>query len=158
MSDAISADTEDLAAIADDRVRVVRVRGEDIEVRPLTLRRLVKFAPHARKLVDALNAQLENSAVAPSDALAGIPLNDVIGLVHAHTETLVAALAAAIDKPEDWLWDADLDDLTALTTSVFATNLDFFSRRLLPRLLGAAGELADAAGALRGRGQTPSPH
>lgn len=127
-----SPEVEEFEVIAPQRERVVRFRGEDLTVRPVTIRQLAGFAPHARPLVAAVNERFAGLELSEEAILGAVNLDLVLSLVENYSEHVIGAVAAATGKPADWIADGNPDEFLELTVAVIAVNTDFFVRRLLP--------------------------
>jgi hypothetical protein len=146
--DDVSRETPDeMEVIASTRIRVVECRGESVEVKPLTIGQLPRFVKAVRPLL-----------VVHADTIAadGFSLDMAVGMVESHADQLVAAIAVATGRPAAWINETTLDEFTELATAVFAVNLDFFVRRLLPSLARNVTDLAGHIPELNGSGRTPS--
>lgn len=146
---------EDLELLAPRRARVVRFRGEDIEITPLTVRQLADFAPHARPLVQAVNDSLSGVELSKEGLAEAINLTAILGLIESHTDNVLSAASAATGKPKDWLGDGTPDEFLELVTAVVAVNIDFFARRLLPAIARNVSVVYTLIGS-SGGGPTPS--
>lgn len=104
----VATDLEDLAPAP---IRV-RAGGESIDVLPLTVGQI---PPLAR-------------------TLKGIDLDfsNVFGLLEAHGERLVEAVALCINRPVEWVGALPADEFIELAAHVLEVNAHFFGRRVLP--------------------------
>jgi hypothetical protein len=66
---------------------------------------------------------------------------DWLGIVTQHGDSLLAAIAIAARKPQDWVEALSLDDAITLATALFEVNADFFVQRVVPTLQQAAGRI-----------------
>jgi hypothetical protein len=81
------------------------------------------------------------SAIKPfSDQLMADQI-DWLGIVTQHGDSLLAAIAIAARKPQDWVEALSLDDAITLATALFEVNADFFVQRVVPTLQQAAGRI-----------------
>lgn len=105
--------------ILDPAPRVMVVRSERLEIRPLTLRKL----PEMARLVEPVAPSVMGITALPEgDEL----LELVAGLLKVHSDALPRAVALAIDRPAKWVALADVCEFTALAVAVLAINRDFF--------------------------------
>jgi hypothetical protein len=136
------------------RKRTVQVRGETIEVSPMTVRRIRDFLPHARPLMATVNGLLEQVVKTRSlDEL--LKAQTLMTLIEQHGEHVVKATAAAVGREAAWIDDAMPDELLELVTAVVSVNLDFFVRRLIPNGEASVRDLG-ATLRLLGVGRTAS--
>jgi len=98
--------------------REVTVGGETVQVGALKMRQLSRVARHASGLVKFFKGE-------------GI---DFEGLLTEGAEDLIAALAAATDKPIEWIGELNLDETVRLTRTVVEVNADFFAQTVLPEI------------------------
>ena len=81
------------------------------------------------------------SAIKPfSDQLMADQI-DWLGIITQHGDSLLAAIAIAARKPQDWVEALSLDDAITLATALFEVNADFFVQRVVPTLQQAAGRI-----------------
>jgi hypothetical protein len=81
------------------------------------------------------------SAIKPfSDQLMAEQI-DWLGIITQHGDSLLAAIAIAARKPQDWVEALSLDDAITLATALFEVNADFFVQRVVPTLQQAAGRI-----------------
>lgn len=120
----------------------ITVRGETLQLSPLTIRQIPKFAraiqPGFAKLAIAADALLDGSPLGPQEW---------VDLLADHGDSLIDAAAVATGKPIEWLDTLDPADFLALVTGIVQVNADFFAQRLAPTLTAAARN---------GAGATPS--
>ncbi len=62
---------------------------------------------------------------------------DIMNLVIVHTNDCLTLLSVMADRPRAWVNDLDPDDAVLLLASLLEVNLDFFTLRVLPRLVAA---------------------
>lgn len=149
---AVSRETvsdEDFEVLESRRRRVVRYRGEDLEITPLRVRQFPAFTQALRGAIGDINGLLGDEKPERVQEL-------VMELIAAHTDSLVTACAAATDRDTRWIGDADADEFLELVTAIFAVNLDFFVQRLLPAVDRNVSELRGLLAGLSGVGRTPS--
>ena len=146
---------DDLEVLAPASVQVT-VRGELLDIQPLTVGHLPALVRLARPVIDALMALDADTldALAAADAsqvLAGDndALAMLMGLVGDHGEALIEATAWCIDRKPEWVRRADLVDFITLVQAVIGVNRDFFTQRLAPLL-------ASRGGATRANGAGPT--
>ncbi|EKF9276376.1 hypothetical protein O1B68_002117 [Vibrio cholerae] len=81
------------------------------------------------------------SAIKPfSDQLMADQI-DWLWIVTQHGDSLLAAIAIAARKPQDWVEALSLDDAITLATALFEVNADFFVQRVVPTLQQAASRI-----------------
>lgn len=81
------------------------------------------------------------SAIKPfSDQLMADQI-DWLWIVTQHGDSLLAAIAIAARKPQDWVEALSLDDAITLATALFEVNADFFVQRVVPTMQQAAGRI-----------------
>ncbi|NCP64099.1 MAG: hypothetical protein GW836_05515 [Paraglaciecola sp.] len=66
---------------------------------------------------------------------------DWLGIITQHGDSLLAAIAIAARKPQDWVEALSLDDAITLATALFEVNADFFVQRVVPTLQQASGRI-----------------
>lgn len=91
--------------------------GETFTLKPFGVRKLQKALPHIAVIGLLLQALEADSSSDPTL---------MIGLVANGGDSLLELIALAIDKPVDWLDDADPFEVAALALAVAQVNLDFF--------------------------------
>jgi len=116
---------------------VVSAGGRTIEVTPIRVRELSPFARAVEPLVTAL-----------------VRGEQVARLLAEHTGSVIHAVAVGARVDPDWVEGLGLDELLDLADAVLTVNLDFFARRLQPRLVGAAESLT---GAMSTAGSSSTP-
>jgi hypothetical protein len=122
-------DAADLASLFPSPETII-IRGEPIEVHPLTIRQLGKVAAALKRVADDPDlVEFDIAAIAAS-----------------HTEDAIEAVAAAIGKPVDWVAALNSADFLALGLIVWNVNADFFGRHVAPlveKIRGATATLGD---------------
>lgn len=131
--------TEELATALGDtghRDVVVHAQGEGIVVRPMTLSQIHAIAPHIKDL---------------SGVIAGD--EDLMSAMFHRLDVVVAAVAVGINKPAEWVWATQPQELLELASAVLGVNMDFFSRVVAPALGAAKIRLAKQ---MAGRPKAPA--
>lgn len=126
-------------SVIEPAARRVLALGREIEVSPLRVGQLPKFAATVRPLSGAMMGLLDSFGP-----------EQFLDLLADHGDAIIDAVSIGARVPRTDLEDADPADLLALALAVVKVNADFFGRRLLPVV--AAMRQATAAG----DGQTPS--
>jgi len=112
--------------------RVIEIRGETLELTPITIGELPQFL----------------SAVRPIASQFGQAV-DWLNVFAEHGDALVNALAIASRRHHAWVADLSVDDAIHLAEAVLEVNADFFIQRLTPALLhlaGTIGKIGERAG------------
>ncbi|MBD9368859.1 hypothetical protein [Xanthomonas sp. XNM01] len=123
----------------------VQYRGEQLEVRPLTVGAVPAIVRLARPVIDRVL-----SLEAVPDAADGSTVDLALDLIDAHGETLFKAVGLAIERDAAWVAGGDIGEFVDLVLVLVQVNRDFFAQRLVPLL--QARRTAQATGA----GPTPS--
>ena len=111
---------DDLRQVIPETVEVT-VGGETLVIGPIKMRQLSKVTRHGRGLV----AFFKGNEI------------DFEGLLTEGAEELIEALAAATDKPLEWVGELNVDETMRLTLAVVEVNADFFARTVLPGIENA---------------------
>ena len=98
----------------------VQIAGESLTIAPLKVGQLPAFLRAITPLMDYLRA----------------PVIDWLALLAQRGDDLLAALAIAVKKPEDWIHALNADEALMLAAKVMEVNADFFTRAVLPQLDG----------------------
>lgn len=120
---------------------VVTLKSGPVEVWPLRAR---QFGPFARAVAPLLGEFNRLSAQArPVEGggwTVGLAPADWAALVWDHADTVIRAVAVALEKKPAEIGALFLDELVSLAATVVEVNADFFARRLLPTALEAMGK------------------
>lgn len=131
--------------------------GETVEIWPLRVRQLAPFAAAMAPVLEAYEeVRRALSGGAPFGSAQGTAQGTPApawwaGLVRDYAPALIPALAVALERPEQWVGELFLDDLTRLALTVFRVNADFFVQRMMP-----TAETALAPYLPAGAGWTPA--
>ena len=128
----------------------VSYRGEELQIRPLTIGQLPRLVRVARPVIDAV-LDLE---VLP-DENSGEMVTLVLDLIGQHGDAVFAAAEICTGKPAAWIEGGEIDEFVVLAKTVFEVNRDFFVQKLAPLLGGRAASLA-ALGAGKTRSSSSS--
>lgn len=118
--------------------RIVKTRGGEFAVSPITMGRLSAFAKACSPFMAQLTAPGETSLANAKSLL--------LPLLTEHGDAVLDAVAigAGIERKQV---DALLpDDALALAGAVLEVNLDFFMDQVMPRLASVAGGVAKTRG------------
>ncbi len=121
MTDAVDVIPED---------ELFTIGGEVLHIGPLKVRNIPAFT----------------RAVRPCMAQLGGDDIDWLGLVADHGEKIIAAMAIATGKTDEWVGDLECDDLLRLVQKVMEVNLDFFAHRLMPVMRKTVTEMMSVVG------------
>lgn len=116
------------------QARVVRAGGEEIAVTTVKMRNLPALLTALRRF----------SGVTVSAE------TNILDLLGTHAPAVCAAVAAAIDKPQEWVEELPAGELVPLASAVLEVNADFFFATVLPMLAGGL-----QVGARRHNGSSP---
>lgn len=140
----LSASHSSLATLFPQPERLA-VAGETVEVWPLRVRQLAPFAAAMAPVLEGYEQVRQGlSGHEPEPAWWA-------GLVCDYAPALIPALAVALDRPEPWIGELFLDDLTRVAVVVFRVNADFFVQRMMPMATTALAPYLPAT-----PGQTPA--
>ncbi len=124
--------------VIDPPPRVMTIRGERLEIRPLTLGQLPAMARLAEPIAQSVLG------------LPGVPAegDDLLALtaalLKAHGDALPSAVALAVNRPLKWAALLTLDDFSAVAVVVVAVNQDFFLQGITlpapPKRAGGKGK------------------
>lgn len=117
------------------------VRGETLEVTPVRVKELPGFARAVHPLLPHL-APDHDTALNWAD------------LMTLYADSIIDAVSLGIRKPRAWVEEMEVDELVAAVGAVATVNVDFFVRRLLPRVTETAAEVTKTLGQTR---STASP-
>lgn len=112
----------------------VTLGGETIDITPLRVGELPSFARAVMPIADKLSTN-----------------PDWLRLLAEDGDAMILALAIACRRSPDWVSSLSLDDAILLAEAVFGANVDFFIRRVVPKITQASQTLG-----VRINGQTPS--
>ena len=98
--------------------QALQIAGESLTIAPLKVGQLPAFLRAITPLMDYLRA----------------PVIDWLALLAQRGDDLLAALAIAVKKPEDWIHALNADEALMLAAKVMEVNADFFTRTVLPQL------------------------
>lgn len=102
----------------------VQAGGLEIPVTPIRVRELAAFT----RAVQPIAASVAAGA-------------DIASLLADHADAVIDAAAIGARVERDFVLDLGLDDMLDLAGAVLTVNLDFFVRRLLPRMTAASENL-----------------
>lgn len=119
-------------AMLETPARELTVLGEPITIRPITIGQYPAFARAVRPLMAVVDGEAGEV--------------DVIGLIAEHGEALIEAACVATGRERAWMAGLPPDAFVDLAQAVIEVNLDFFVRRLLPRIQAATDSLSKAVG------------
>jgi hypothetical protein len=124
-------DIEELATvIGEEFADTVNIGGETpLQIRPLKMRQLPAFAR-------ALQPALPKLAPLFADEDNGMEISDLVGVVGDHGDDLMDAVAIGASLDKDVIDDMDPDVFLELALVVLEVNMDFFAKRLLPKVGG----------------------
>jgi len=129
MTDGVAG--EDELDVLDPEVVTINAGGETIEVSPLTIGQLPKFL---RCIKDA-DIDLSDDVDV-----------DVLALIADGGEDIIDAVAVAVDRAPEFISTLDLEEFTEITAAVLHVNMDFFARRLAPKLQSLMTTVGSALG------------
>lgn len=115
----------------------IRYRGEQLDIRPLTIGQLPKLVRTARPVLDAVLA-LDDVPDTESGELVTLLLD----LIEKHSDQVFLAAAICTGKDAEWIEGGDIDEFAQLALKVFEVNRDFFAQKLEPLLAGRAGRFS----------------
>ena len=142
----MSADDLD---ILDPQPAVVQFRGERLEIRPLTVGQLPRFARLAKPIIAGLlDSALDDTA---ESGLIDVLL-DVVG---DHGEAAIEATALVTGRPVEWLEAGNPAEFLALVSAVFQVNRDFFTHQVVP-VLATLRPSAAGAGPMPSSSSSPT--
>ncbi|AOS78350.1 hypothetical protein Q5W_04885 [Hydrogenophaga sp. PBC] len=116
--------------------KVVTVADTAIELTPIRLGELPRLLATVRPIAADLSAE-----------------PDWFDLLARHGEAVLELLTLATRRERAWVNDLSLEEAVTLAAAVFEVNADFFVRRVVPAIQGAAQRLAPMLSA----GTTSSP-
>lgn len=124
--------------------REINVGGEVLALKPLRIGQLPAFA----------------RAISPIIATVSTPPIDWLRMLGEHGDTVLVALAIAIDRPPAWVEQLDAGEALLLITQVIEINADFFTHQVLPqfnRLMAPTGAPVAPTGAPESPPVAPVP-
>lgn len=104
------------------------VRGETLEITPITVRQVPAFAKAIKPVLGALGGRELSAAT-------------VLDLMGDQGDALIQAVGIATGKPLEWFDGLALDDFLALAVRVIEVNAYFFAQRVAPALMTALSRL-----------------
>lgn len=110
------------------------IAGETLLISPLKVGQLPAFLRAITPLIEYLRA----------------PVIDWLALLAQRGDDLLAALAIAVKKPEDWIHALNADEALLLAAKVMEVNADFFTRAVLPQIEGLMQHLPAASSNVTG--------
>ena len=114
--------------------QALQIAGETLTIAPLKVGQLPAFLRAITPLMDYLRE----------------PVIDWLALLAQRGDDLLAALAIAVKKPEDWIHALNADEALMLAAKVMEVNADFFTRAVLPQLEGLMQHLPAASSKVTG--------
>ena len=114
--------------------QALQIAGETLLISPLKVGQLPAFLRAITPLMDYLRE----------------PVIDWLALLAQRGDDLLAALAIAVKKPEDWIHALNADEALMLAAKVMEVNADFFTRAVLPQLEGLMQHLPAASSKVTG--------
>jgi hypothetical protein len=114
----------------------LQVGGESLRLMPLKVGQLPAFL----RAITPVLPQLSGPSI------------NWLGLLGAHGDALLSAMAIAVNKPRAWVDDLAADEAILLAAKVIEVNADFFTRTVIPKLDG----LFTAVKPVTEPGSTPS--
>lgn len=138
----------ELERLSGGPARVLEVRGQRYEVRPITVRQVPAFTRAALPLFaglgQSLGAGAEEGAGGFAERLAALAVDPERLL--ALWEPLLATVQIGAQLEREQIEALELDELLALIGAVCEVNADFFVRRLLPAVLSGLQRLTATLG------------
>ncbi|WP_115528054.1 MULTISPECIES: hypothetical protein [Xanthomonas] len=119
--------------------RTITLRGEQVEVTPLTLAQIGPFITATRPIIGKV-------LIAASMVNAGATIEVaalMMDVLEQDADAFAKSGAIVTGKPEAWIAAASLADAAALVEAVVELNEDFFGQRL-PSLMQLAGKAIPA--------------
>lgn len=105
--------------------------GEVITLKPFTFGQL----PQAIKLVEKLGGVLQRLIKEGALADRTKTATAVMVVISEGGEDLINLISLGINKPREWFDSLQSDDGMHLTIGFLEVNLDFFTKKMMPRLL-----------------------
>lgn len=146
--------TDDLDVIEPSAQRSVSYQGSELVIRPLQVGQYPRFTRAMRPILEAVAAELSAGEELGEGAL--VDTSRVFDWIEHHGERLFDGLAIAARCERTLIEAGTPDELIELTVAVLAVNLDFFARRLLPRVRDLLPEAAAGMQRINGGGPMPS--
>lgn len=104
--------------------RTLMVKGQAVEVRPLTFMEVVRASKHLTPILKAVDAMdLSSQEVA-----------NISMLIETAPEAMIKIASLSIKKDLDWFETLEADEGLDVLMTVYEVNKDFFVQRLLPKL------------------------
>lgn len=104
------------------------LRGETLEIMPITVRQVPAFAKAIKSVLDAIGGREWNAET-------------LLNLMGDQGDAFIQAVGIAINKPLEWFDGLALDDFLILAVRVVEVNADFFAQRVAPALTNALSRL-----------------
>ena len=108
--------------------KIVELKGETIEVKPVTIGRLAEFNDAIGNLI----AQIPNY----QDGKIG--LNQLVNL---YPEAFINAIIVSTDKDPDDIRDMEVEDIIVLGAACIEVNADFFHDAVIPIIFGMTAKV-----------------
>ena len=122
------------------RPKVVTLQGGPVEVWPLRARQFGPFARAVGPLLDEFNRLAALARPVDGGWTVDLAPAGWAALISAHADTVIRAVAVALEKKPEEIGALFLDELVSLAATVVEVNADFFARRLLPTAMAAMGK------------------
>lgn len=128
--------------VIEGEARALKIGGELIDLRPLTVGQLPAFARAVRPIVSSLGG-------------ADITPETIIELLADHGDSIIDAVHVATRIPADRIRQLGLDEMLTVVSEVISVNRDFLTGRLPAAMQAAASRIVPATPS-PGAGPTPS--
>lgn len=145
---------EDLDVIEPSAQRSVSYRGQVLRITPLEVGQYPRFTRAMRPILEAVAQEMSSEDAGGQEVL--VNAGRVFDWIEQHGERLFQGLAIAARCEQSLIEAGTPDELIELTVAVLAVNLDFFARRLLPRVRDLLPEAAAGMQRINGGGPMPS--
>jgi len=122
--------TETLYSALPPVPETLTIAGEVLDISPLKVGELPRFARAVQPFADKLSAQPQWMSLLADDG-----------------DALIAALAIASRRPPQWVAELALDEAITLAQAVFEANADFFIRRVMPLIMGLSEQISTSVNA-----------
>ncbi|PPT90419.1 hypothetical protein [Xanthomonas theicola] len=134
-------------------VRRIALRGESLDISPLTLAQVGPFITATRPIIGRVLIAASMAGAGGTIEVAALMMD----ILEQDGAAFARAAAIVTGRPEDWIAGASLADVAGLAEAVVELNEDFFGQRL-PSLMLAASKAIPAAVATQAQpdGQTSS--
>lgn len=131
-----------LEKIAPIPVRV-DIAGERLSLLPIKTRELPKLFKATKPVLSDLQKLLAQFSASSKNAGKEIITRFLMDAPDQLAEALIQATTIAARKDRDWIDDLDLDELVTLMGKLIEVNVDFLSRRALPKFVEAVESVTD---------------